>query len=112
MAADYEERRMIVDLAALAWNFTMIDPAHSEQMLKDVLRILPDAGGAEMFLSLAARVLALFPDEDRTIVKVETDPTPHGSIALRVMSVTPGDQADAEPMVSESERRRPTFAAM
>jgi len=116
MAADYEEKRMIVKLAALAWNFKMIDPARSEQMLKDVLGMLPDAVGKKMFIFLAARVLTLFPDEDRVIVKVETDPAPDGSIALRVMSSTPGDQPDAEPKEteteSESKRRQPAFAAM
>jgi len=115
-AADYAEKRMIVKLAALAWNFKMIDPARSEQMLKDVLGMLPDAVGKKMFIFLAARVLTLFPDEDRVIVKVETDPAPDGSIALRVMSSTPGDQPDAEPKEteteSESKRRQPAFAAM
>jgi hypothetical protein len=112
MAADHEEKRTIVNFAALAWNFAMIDPARSEQMLKDVLRILPDADGAEMFLFLAARVRTLFPEEDRIIVKVETDPAPHGSIFIRVMSSMPDDQVDAEPMEIESKRRQPAFAAM
>ena len=103
---------MIVNFAALAWNFTMIDPARSEQMLQDVLRMLPDPDGAEMFLLLAARVLTLFPDEDRIIVKVEADPAPDGSIVIRVMSSMPADQADAESMEMESKRRQPAFAAM
>ena len=112
MAEDHEEKRTIVTLAALAWNFKMIDPARSEQMLKDVLRMLPDAVGAEMFLFLAARVLTLFPDEDRIILKVETDPAPDGDIFIRVLSSMPGAPADAQPMESESERRPPAFAAM
>ena len=103
---------MIVNFAALAWNFAMIDPARAEQTLKDVLRILPDPDGAEMFLFLAARVLTLFPDEDRIILKVETDPAPDGDIFIRVLSSMPGDPADAQPMESESERRPPAFAAM
>ena len=111
-AANHEEKRTIVNFAALAWNFAMLDPARSEQMLKDVLRILPDADGAEMFLFLAARVLTLFPEENRIIVKVETDPAPHGSIVIRVMSSMPDDQVDAESMEMESKRRQPAFAAM
>ena len=103
---------MIVNFAALAWNFAMIDPAQSEQVLKDVLRILPDPDGAEMFLFLAARVRALFPEEDRIILKVETDPAADGSIVIRVMSCMPDGQVDAEPMEIESKRRQPAFAAM
>ena len=115
MAADYEERRRIVTLAATAWNFTMIDPARSKKALEDVVRTLKDdAGGAAMFLLLAARVRTLFPDEDRIILKVETDPAPRDTIIIRVLSSAPGDQADAEPMESESEseRPRPALAAM
>jgi hypothetical protein len=110
MAADYQEKKMIVDLAALAWNFAMIDPAQSEQMLKDVLRMMPCAEG--VFLFLVARAFTLFPDEDRIIVKVETDLPTHGSLVLRVMSVKPGDAADAELMESESHGREPAFAAL
>jgi hypothetical protein len=113
MAVGYEDKRMIVNLAALAWNFAMMDPAQSEQMLKDVLRVIPGEDGAQMFLFLAARTIAQFPDEDRIIVKVETDPAPDGSIAIRVVSAMPGDSvATTEPLESESGRREPAFAAM
>jgi len=91
MAPDPEAKQLIFQIAALAWNFSMIDPARSEKMLKDVRRIMPGAGVEAMFLTLAARAIALFPDEDRIILQVETDPPADGNIAVRVMSAMPGD---------------------
>jgi len=42
--------------------------------------------GIEMFLYLAARAALLFPEEDRVICQVETEPALYGDVALRVAS--------------------------
>jgi hypothetical protein len=42
--------------------------------------------GMETFLYLAERAALLFPEEDRVICKVETEPALYGDVAVRVAS--------------------------
>ena len=39
-----------------------------------------------IFLYLADRAMHLYPEEDRFICKVETEPAPYGDLAVRVAS--------------------------
>ena len=62
-APDYESKEMILKLAALAWNFTLLDPTAQGEMLADNAELFQCPEGMETFLYLAA----LFPEEDRVI---------------------------------------------
>jgi hypothetical protein len=86
-APDYEARRTILTIAALAWNFSLFDLPVQRRMLADVAGLFPGSEGVEMFLYLVARAATLFPDEDRLICDLETEPDPFGDVALRVASV-------------------------
>ena len=84
---DLESKQMILNLTALAWNFTLFGPTAQEEMLVSMANLFnkcPD--GMAMFLYLAARAALLFPDKDRYICKVETEPGLNGDIAVRVAS--------------------------
>ncbi len=85
---DPESGSAVLLLAALAWNFSLSSPAVSQQFLDAILGILPEPELQEMFLFTAARRALLYPDEDRIICKVETDPAAEGRYALRVMSLS------------------------
>jgi hypothetical protein len=85
-APDLESKQTILQLAALAWNFTLLDPPAQEEMLVEIADLFKCAEGLEMFLYLADRALLLFPDEDRFICKVETDPALYGDVSVRVAS--------------------------
>jgi hypothetical protein len=86
LASDLKSKRMILNLTALAWNFTLVDPPAQEKMLVDIADLFKCTEGLEIFLYLADRALHLFPDEDRFICKVETDPALYGDISVRVAS--------------------------
>ena len=83
-ASDYESKEMILKLAALAWNFTLFDTTAQEEMLADMAELFQCSEGMEMFLYLADRAARLFPEEDRVICKIETEPALYGDVALRV----------------------------
>jgi hypothetical protein len=85
-ATDYKSKEMILNLAALAWNFTLLDPAAQEEMLADMAELFQCPEGLETFLYLANRAARLFPEEDRVICKIETEPAPYGDVAVRVAS--------------------------
>ena len=85
-APDYESKEMILKLAALAWNFTLLDPTAQEEMLAKIADLFECPEGMEMFLYLADRTALLFPEEDRVICKVETEPALYGDVAVRVAS--------------------------
>jgi hypothetical protein len=85
-ATIYKSKEMILNLAALAWNFTLLDPAAQGEMLTDVTDLFQSPEGMETFLYLADRAARLFPEEDRFICKVETEPAPYGDVTLRVAS--------------------------
>ena len=67
--------------------FSLFDLPVQKRMLADVAGLFPDSEGVEMFLYLVARAATLFPDEDRLICELETEPDPFGDVALRVASV-------------------------
>ena len=85
-APDFESKQMILNLTALAWNFTLLDPKAQEQMLVKMADLFKCSEGMEMFLYLADRTALLFSEEDRFIWKVETEPAPYGDLAVRVAS--------------------------
>jgi hypothetical protein len=85
-APDFESKQMILNLTALAWNFTLLDPTAQEEMLVKVADLFKCSEGIEMFLYLAERAALLFSEEDRFICKVETDVAPCGDVAVRVAS--------------------------
>jgi hypothetical protein len=86
-APDFESKQMILNLTALAWNFTLLDPTAQEQMLVKMADLFKCSEGMEMFLYLADRTAILFSEEDRFICKVETEPALCGDVAVRVASV-------------------------
>jgi hypothetical protein len=85
-APDYESKQMILNLAALAWNFTLLEPTAQGEMLAKIAGLFQCPEGMEMFLYLADRAALLFPEEDRVICKVETEPALYGDVAVRVVS--------------------------
>ena len=85
-APDYESKEMILKLAALAWNFTLFDPIEQEKMLVEMADLFEFLEGREMFYYLAKRKALLFPEEERVICKVETEPALCGKVAVRVAS--------------------------
>ena len=85
-APDYESKEMVLKLAALAWNFTLLDPTAQGGMLADMAELFQCPEGMETFLYLADRAARLFPEEERVICKVETEPAPYGDVAVRVAS--------------------------
>ena len=85
-APDFESKQMILNLTALAWNFTLLDPTAQEEMLVKIADLFECPEGMEMFLYLAGRTALLFPEEDRFICKVETEPKLYGDFAVRVAS--------------------------
>jgi hypothetical protein len=85
-APNFESKQMILNLAALAWNFTLLDPTAQEEMLVKIADLFECPEGMEMFLHLADRAALLFPEEERFICKVETEPTLYDDVAVRVAS--------------------------
>jgi len=85
-APDFESKQMILNLTALAWNFTLLDPTAQEQMLVKIADLFKCSEGIEMFLYLADRTALLFSEEDRFICKVETGHALCGDVAVRVAS--------------------------
>jgi hypothetical protein len=83
---DYKSKEMILNLAALAWNFTLLDPTAQGEMLAKIDDLFQCPEGIDTFLYLADRTALLFPEEDRVICTVETEPALHGDVALRVAS--------------------------
>ena len=96
-APDYAAKKGIIQFAALAWNLRLMPPTEAEELLDQVGRIIKDREGVEMFCGLAQRAAALFPDEDRIVVGVETDEGLDGELIVRVMSFSPHDSQDPEP---------------
>ena len=85
-APNFESKQMILNLTALAWNFTLLDPKAQEQMLVKMADLFKCSEGMEMFLYLADRTALLFSEEDRFICKVETESSLCGDVAVRVAS--------------------------
>jgi len=85
-APDYAAKRSILMLAATAWNYTLLSPAAQKEILADFAEQFPAPEVMEIFASLVARTLALFPDARRLICKLETDPAPEGDLEVRVVS--------------------------
>jgi hypothetical protein len=75
---------MILKLATLAWNFTLLDPIEQEEMLAEIPDLFQCPEGMDMFSYLANRKALLFHEEERVILKVETGPALYSDIALRV----------------------------
>jgi hypothetical protein len=85
-APDYESKEMILKLTTLAWNFTLLDPIEQEEMLVEIADLFQGPEGVEMFCYLADRKALLFPEEERVICKVKTEPALYGDVAVRVAS--------------------------
>jgi hypothetical protein len=85
-APNFKSKQMILNLTALAWNFTLLDPTAQEEMLAKIADLFECSEGMEVFLYLADRTALLFPEEDRVICKVETESAPYGDVTLRVAS--------------------------
>jgi hypothetical protein len=85
-APDFESQQMILNLAALAWNFTLLGPTAQEELLVQMDDLFECPEGMKMFLYLVDRTALLFPEEHPVICKVETEPALHGDVTLRVAS--------------------------
>jgi hypothetical protein len=85
-APNYESKEMVLKLAALAWNFSLLDPTAQREMLADMAELFQCPEGMEMFRYLADRAARLFPEEDRVICEVETETALYGDVAVRVAS--------------------------
>ena len=85
-ARDFESKQMILNLTALAWNYTLLDPTAQEEMLVKIADLVECPETMEMFLYLADRTALLFPEEGRLICKVETEPALYGDVVMRVAS--------------------------
>jgi len=85
-APDYESKKMILNLTALAWNFTRLEPDAQEEMVSEIANLFQQPEGMEMFYYLANRTALLFPEEDRVICKIEMEPALYGDVTLRVAS--------------------------
>ena len=85
-APDYESKEMILKLTTLAWNFTLLDPIEQEEMLAEIADLFQCPEGMDMFYYLADRKALLFPEEERVICKVETEPALYSDVSLRVAS--------------------------
>ena len=70
----------------LARNFTLLDPIEHEEMLSEIADLFQCPEGMDMFYYLADRKVLLFPEEERFIYKVETQPALYSNLALRVAS--------------------------
>jgi hypothetical protein len=87
-APDNESKEMILILTALAWNFTLLDPIEQEEMLAKIAYLFQCPEDMDIFYYLADRKELLFPEEERFICEVETEPTLHSDVAVRVASAT------------------------
>jgi len=83
---DYESKEMILTLTALAWNFTLLDPIKQEKMRARIADLLQYPKGMDMFYYLADRKELLFPEEERFICGVETEPDVYSDVAVQVAS--------------------------
>jgi hypothetical protein len=87
-APDYKSKEMILKLTTLAWNFTLLDPIEQRKMRVEIAGLFqrrrPE--GMKMFYYLAKRKALLFPEEQRFICKIETEPALYGDVAVRVAS--------------------------
>jgi hypothetical protein len=86
-APDYDSTEMILKLATLAWNFTLLEPIEQEEMVAKIADLLPCPEDMDLFYYLGDRKRLLFPEEENVICKVETGPGLSSDIALRVASV-------------------------
>jgi len=84
-APDLESKQMILNLTALAWNFTLLDPTAQEQMLVEMADLFKCSEEMEMFLYLADRTALLFSEEGLNC-KVQTESPLCGDVAARVAS--------------------------
>jgi hypothetical protein len=66
-APDIESKQMVLNLTALAWNFTLLDPTAQEELLVKMDDLFESPEGMEMFLYLVDRSTLLFPEEYRVI---------------------------------------------
>jgi hypothetical protein len=85
-APDYKSKEMILELTTLAWNFTLRDPIQQEEMLAGMADLLRCPENMDIFYFLAVRKAFLFPEEDRVICQVETEPALDSDITLRIAS--------------------------
>jgi hypothetical protein len=85
-AADFKTRQVVVNLAALAWNFRLLGPDKQKEMLDDLAELLSEPEVAAMFAFFVNRAGELFPGEGASVCRLETEPAPDGDIALRVAS--------------------------
>jgi hypothetical protein len=85
-APNFESKQMILNLAALAWNFTLLDPTAQEELLVKMDDQFECPGGMAMFLYLADRTALLFPEKERYIYKLEMEPALYGDVSVRVAS--------------------------
>jgi hypothetical protein len=85
-APDYKSKEMILKLATLAWNFTLLDPIEQRKMLVKIADLFQGTERKKMFYYLARRKAFLFPDEERAIWKVEMEPALYGDVTVRVAS--------------------------
>ena len=83
-APDYESKEMILKITTLAWNFTLLDPIEQEEMLAEIADLFQRPEDMDMFYYLAERKALLFPEEERVICKVETEPASYSDVKLRV----------------------------
>jgi hypothetical protein len=66
----------------------LLDPIEQEEMRAEIADLFRCLEGLDMFYYLADRKALLFPEEERVICKVETEPALYNDIALRVAFAT------------------------
>jgi hypothetical protein len=72
-AADYGSKEMILQIATLAWNFTLFDPIEQEEKLMEIADLFQCPERMEIFHYLVDRKALLFPEDERIIWKVEME---------------------------------------
>jgi len=83
-----EELLTLAQLAALAWNTTLMPPKQSDQMLRELLGSIPYEG-RDLIAALLERRRSEFPDHNRFIINVDLQDGPNGPTLLVMSSVTP-----------------------
>ena len=84
---DFARKKMILNFAALAWNFRLLPQSEQRELLDNVDELFAESpAGFVTFAFLVARAMTLFPDEGRSILKIETEPAAFGDIGVRVAS--------------------------
>jgi hypothetical protein len=85
-AADFKTKQVVMNVAALAWNFRLLRRDAQKEMLEDLAELLSEPEFRAMFVFFVTRAGELFPNEGAYVCGLEIEPAPDGDVALRVAS--------------------------